>query len=129
MFGKAGCNDCAKLDRSYYRIVHQERYAHLHNKECMLYVLEFTNTITGLQFIKVGITTIGLDKRFVGNYYDNYIYKQIASYDSSLIDCAEKERHLLSEFGMHKIDINDESFRGRSECLSVDCVELIMQNF
>ena len=95
----------------------------------MLYVLEFTNIITGLQFIKVGITTIGLDKRFIGNYYDNYSYKEIASYDSSLIDCAEKERHLLSEFGMYKININDEKFRGKGECLSIDCHDLIMQQF
>ena len=80
----------------------------------ILYVLEM--------FVKVGITSNSVKKRYNTNKLMPYDYEILLEADIGMVDAYENESYLLQEYSDYKY-IPKIKFKGKEECLSINPIE------
>lgn len=122
-----GCPDCAKVHSKFITSKSFKSFCNKNLKgDGILYILKFINLRTNQEFLKIGITSKSIEKRYPKYLYKNYKYETlyIIKSDSEFIFKAEQSIH--KEFFDFKLKVNKD-FQGHSECydLNLPILEVI----
>lgn len=122
-----GCPTCAKVNSKYINLRSFKAFCNKNLKgDGILYILKFIDLRTNQEFLKIGITSKSIEKRYPKYLYKNYKYETlyIIKSDSEFIFKAEQSIH--KEFFDFKLKVNKD-FQGHSECydLNLPILEVI----
>jgi hypothetical protein len=112
-----GCKKCAEIYSNGYKLSSWLKYCNRYNKDVAnLYYIKIFNNFE--EFIKIGISTQGIDNRFKYLYLSNYKYEILNVMELSPKECFIKEKEIHKKFSKHKYTPNTK-FRGYTECFDV----------
>lgn len=114
-FRGGGCSKC-NLPGLYSERIFNEN-EELKTRSASLYLLKFINTKTGSEFLKIGITQIGIKSRFMYGY-SNYEYEILVDKKMNLYEAFRLEQNILHVFGKAAFKPS-KPFGGRNECLTL----------
>lgn len=109
----SGCTKCGKIN-----VVTGNFHTHAEGKECTLYVVRLSDDKEN--FLKVGITSNSVDKRFSGPHklpYNLEVLLEVKSFDYESVYYFEQE--LIATAQMQKY-IPFKEFAGHTECLRIE---------
>ena len=87
----------------------------------IFYTLLFTHILSGIKFIKIGITNRTLEIRYINKEYKEFSYEVINIWRGSNLECAIKEKEYKNANKTKRFYIPDNiKFPGRSECYEYD---------
>lgn len=116
-----GCPFCGKelksLKTSWDYVKKFERNPDLGNKPGIFYVLKFIHKKLNFEFIKIGITSNSIKKRYKS--YSDYDYIQLVEYKDIILECAKMERFYKNKFINENYSFKfpeNLKFSGRTEC-------------
>jgi hypothetical protein len=130
-----GCPGCAEIARANYRNTHPTgwRYSAWEAQGKIskdfegfsLYLIECTSRSTGEKFIKVGKTFRSVTRRFSTEVEMPYMFRVLTQVYHNAFAISKLEEAVKREFMSYKYTPKKD-FDGRSECLSVDCVDNVL---
>jgi AraC-like DNA-binding protein len=95
-------------------------------KSTYIYLVQFSNEYES--FIKVGISEVGVAKRFNSSSYAQYSIKIIREHYINAYSAALIERQLLRSFRKN-FGYNPQNFIGRTECIKMELLEVFQTAF
>lgn len=90
-----------------------------------LYIIK--GMLNNESFIKVGITGRTVEQRFNGDPMAQYSYEVLLEYTTTLDVARKMETYALLKYKTYKYTPTIE-FRGNTECLSLDCYDLLIED-
>lgn len=117
-----GCNECKKDSSSYSKSLWIKKNE---NKNCIFYVLEFSND--NEKFIKIGVTSRSIKIRYK-NKNINYKYKELIIINGSSKEVIDFESFFLNKLKELKYTPK-ENFEGRTECFTFTSKDKIYEHF
>lgn len=123
------CPECRNLINNKGHLDYVKRYSE--NKELgeqlgEFYKLKFTHKPSGLQFIKVGITSVGLSKRFHSKQYKDFDIEVLETIVMTNLECAKAEKAYQDVNFKNKVSLPDDLyFEGKTECYVIDELQTI----
>lgn len=82
----------------------------------LVYILQFKHRISQDTFIKVGVTTLTIEKRFKAAEYRNYDINILRTYRCGLREAVERETQLCDRLKQYQHKVQAFKFGGRTEC-------------
>lgn len=117
-----GCNGCKKEVSSFSKSLWIEKYK---NRNCIFYVLEFSNNTE--KFIKIGVTSRNIKTRY-NSKRNSYKYKELLIIKGSSEEVINFEYFFLKKLKEFKY-IPKENFEGRTECFTFESKNKIYEHF
>ena len=122
LFGK-GCSKCHYESVSYDKKLWIEKYK---SKECSFYILEFFNDTE--TFIKVGVTSNAINKRYRSTTDNNYKFKEIMLIKGTSKEVIDFECYFLNHLKEYRYN-PEQKFQGRTECFTLQSKTKIYEHF
>jgi hypothetical protein len=122
LFGR-GCAKCRNDLNSYDKRLWVKRYE---SKECSFYVLEFYNDTE--TFIKVGVTSKALNKRYKSTTDNDYKFKEIMLIKGTSKEVIDFESYFLKHLKEYRYNPK-QKFQGRTECFTLQSKTKIYEHF
>lgn len=114
------CPKCKDINKNLGHLDYVKRYtedAQLGSEPGVFYKILMTHKPTGLQFLKVGITSVGVAKRYSSKQYDEFIIESIEEVVKTNLEVALLEQKFKKENIQQKINIPESiRFEGHTEC-------------
>ena len=121
------CPKCKDLNKNLGHLDYIKRYTEdkeLGSQPGIFYKLLITHKPTNLKFIKVGITSVGLDKRFQSKQYDDFDIEELEVVNTTNLESALLEEKFKHD-NMHQKFLPPKAlrFEGYTECYLLDEVQ------
>ena len=115
-----GCPACAKTVVKFINLETFKNYCVKNLKGYgILYILNFTDLRTNDQFLKVGVTSNSIEKRYPKYVYKNFSYKIVYTTELPAEIIFKSEQKIHKKFYKYKAEINKD-FAGYSECYTLN---------
>lgn len=123
------CPKCKDLSKNQGHMDYIKRYSEdkvLGNEPGVFYTLLMTHNETGLQFIKAGITSLGVAKRYQSGQYAGFTIESIDEVVTTNLGSALLEKEYKQKNIMQKIKLPDNMrFDGHTECYLPSKLQLL----
>jgi len=118
--GAQGCPECANENKTFDFVKKYTLNEVLGASPGIFYKLKFRH-ISGFEFLKIGITSKSIKKRYNIKLYKDYVYTIIEEIQTTNIEAALMEREFIKTTKLKKFKFPDGiDFVGRSECYNLN---------
>jgi len=119
----SGCLTCGKNKRARNWLKLYETNTALGSEPGIFYILKFKH-ISGLEFLKAGITNRSIKERYSGNKYKDFTYEILEEQFMTNLESAQKEQEFLKENKEYKFKFPDDiKFEGYTETFNFELLE------